>query len=627
MFDALVRFDPTLHGSPNQEDLDRGFESYCKQNIEGKNISDYSENTLRMYSKKELFIDVLVELHGILSRIDDGVTLSAMWDDGDEFGATVLVKGFIAEATAKLEDVAVDFCRQHEIPVDEGESAFDKSSGEGLWDFIGDIRDNWEVELERKIYVEELGEEPPKDLHSTTKIEHPDNADNEDDTIDPYDPQSLGMYVCGQLSEEGKIPDGIFDAIAPGGVGKIAKIDLSCTSVVNVDGLKPLANLEELDLNYSHSLMSVSGLSALSKLKYLNLAGCESLTNLHGLESLENLEELNISDCVSLEDVQALSGCTNLKKLDVSGKHRIEDLSCLAALQKLESVDLPFDNSLAVPETVQLLLDKNERVTILGLHLGKGNQWVLAGFYCDDGGWLDEIEISTIQSIPDELQSSSFAYSEVIAVNLPFREVGDTSEDDDSIALATSAVEGASKWAARYIYPYPQAQLLQQYSSGEELSDLSLDSSEKKVTGVLREIVELRKALDSVMFDYDRAIYSSGEMALLALGEKRRKFSNPRSSTEGSKERVNALVKAMENEVEYDTFESIWELIQNVKSEKGLPLADSIDAIALGLVAKHWHFFDDRFCILDKTAKVKPWNEGCEIFLAMPSTAKKQPPK
>ena len=53
MFDALLRFDSRLNGAPIQEGLNSMFESYCKQNKEGKNISDFSVNTLRMYSKKE----------------------------------------------------------------------------------------------------------------------------------------------------------------------------------------------------------------------------------------------------------------------------------------------------------------------------------------------------------------------------------------------------------------------------------------------------------------------------------------------------------------------------------------------------------------------------------------------
>jgi hypothetical protein len=140
---------------------------------------------------------------------------------------------------------------------------------------------------------------------------------------------------------------------ATGYLRKLAPLILDltgCTSLTNVDRLKDLENLQQLNLSSCTSLTNVDGLKDLENLQQLNLSECMSLTNVDGLKDLKNLQQLNLSGTINLfgtspTNVDALKGLKNLQQLNLFGAS-LTNVDALKDLENLQQLNLSSCTSL-----------------------------------------------------------------------------------------------------------------------------------------------------------------------------------------------------------------------------------------------------------------------------------------
>jgi hypothetical protein len=111
-----------------------------------------------------------------------------------------------------------------------------------------------------------------------------------------------------------------------------------CSNLPNVDALKGLTALKDLDLSDCKKLQNVDGLKGLTALQNLNLSACANLQNVDALKGLTALQDLNLSACANLPNVDALKGLTalyNLKLSACANLHNVDALNGLTALYNL----------------------------------------------------------------------------------------------------------------------------------------------------------------------------------------------------------------------------------------------------------------------------------------------------
>ena len=123
-----------------------------------------------------------------------------------------------------------------------------------------------------------------------------------------------------------------------------------CAKLQNVDGLRNLTSLVELDLRDCIKLQNVDGLRDLTALERINLECCTALQNVDGLKGLTSLEVLLLSNCTELKNVDGLKGLTSLSILDLRGCEKIPE----ADLRELRTAipnntNIVFPNGTTIP--------------------------------------------------------------------------------------------------------------------------------------------------------------------------------------------------------------------------------------------------------------------------------------
>ena len=113
----------------------------------------------------------------------------------------------------------------------------------------------------------------------------------------------------------------------------------------DIEQLKYMVNLRELDLPASSEITNLAPLTNLNQLQVLRMNDGDSIcsvTDLTPLASLTNLENLQLT-CMA-EDLSPLSGLTNLKVLSLRLPVTVDDISFLSNLTSLQSLNIQ-DNS------------------------------------------------------------------------------------------------------------------------------------------------------------------------------------------------------------------------------------------------------------------------------------------
>ncbi|MFK7769509.1 MAG: leucine-rich repeat domain-containing protein [Mariniblastus sp.] len=123
----------------------------------------------------------------------------------------------------------------------------------------------------------------------------------------------------------------------------------------NLDFLKGLTRLENLNLYQSEELVDIKGLAELPRLKELCLGyGCKNLNDFVVFNSLPELQLLEIKDCPSIESMRVFAVLTKLKKLNLAGCN-LQRLDGVENFAELEDLDLTGCTKLKNIEGVEQL--------------------------------------------------------------------------------------------------------------------------------------------------------------------------------------------------------------------------------------------------------------------------------
>jgi Leucine-rich repeat (LRR) protein len=112
---------------------------------------------------------------------------------------------------------------------------------------------------------------------------------------------------------------------------------LNLPDSVNLDNIKRITTIQDLDLNGNQYILSIDPISQLLGLKSLNLSGTQ-VTDLAPVRNLTELKELNLSD-TEIKDLSPLKYSSNLERLNIN-KTAVTDVSILAKLPGLKWLEM-----------------------------------------------------------------------------------------------------------------------------------------------------------------------------------------------------------------------------------------------------------------------------------------------
>ncbi len=126
------------------------------------------------------------------------------------------------------------------------------------------------------------------------------------------------------------------------GMASMADLDLSGNKISDISALSHLANLASLSLGNDieggeNSINDIEPLSNLRKLASLNLTSA-SLVDISPLRNITSLQQL-VLDHNKISNVNSLKGLARLTQLNLNN-NSIEDISALASVTNLETLDL-----------------------------------------------------------------------------------------------------------------------------------------------------------------------------------------------------------------------------------------------------------------------------------------------
>ena len=118
---------------------------------------------------------------------------------------------------------------------------------------------------------------------------------------------------------------------------------------VNIEGLKYLHNLEQLELSHIN-IYNISSISNLVSLKILTLYGLLEIKDISPIAGLKSLEKLYLMDLESVNDISAISNLKTLEYLKISNSRSyndisdsIDNLNPIFEITNLKILELPID--------------------------------------------------------------------------------------------------------------------------------------------------------------------------------------------------------------------------------------------------------------------------------------------
>ena len=130
-------------------------------------------------------------------------------------------------------------------------------------------------------------------------------------------------------------------------IPKLQTLDISRTSVQNLDFLKSVKTLRSLHAHGCSNLSDINGWIA--QLRHLDLELCYEL-EINVLKKLVHLEHLDVS-CTGLKSLKPISGLKNLQTLRVV---KCKKLPSVAELQKLTSATIIDTGKVGVKKTINI---------------------------------------------------------------------------------------------------------------------------------------------------------------------------------------------------------------------------------------------------------------------------------
>lgn len=142
-----------------------------------------------------------------------------------------------------------------------------------------------------------------------------------------------------------------------------------CSALQNVDGLKGLTKLDSLSLARCDGLQNLDGLKGLTTLRILRVGGSDrhkyprqglvTWKDVDALKGLTNLKDLELECWHDLQDLDGLKGLTKLIRLEVSHATHLKKLDALGALTALDHLDLHWCSDLTNVDVLKGLKQLN----------------------------------------------------------------------------------------------------------------------------------------------------------------------------------------------------------------------------------------------------------------------------
>ena len=122
----------------------------------------------------------------------------------------------------------------------------------------------------------------------------------------------------------------------------LIKLQVSSSKLTDLDGLKDLKKIRELDLDGCSSLIKLEQIKSLDQLTNLNFGMCEKIETIDFLSHLKNLTKVNLQGCFGIENLPSLDDLNNLRELNLNSTSiSMEDCGKLENLEQIMHLTFP----------------------------------------------------------------------------------------------------------------------------------------------------------------------------------------------------------------------------------------------------------------------------------------------
>ncbi len=151
-FDTLLSYEASRECA-DEDALNSVLEAFWEEHEDL--IDEYDGLRIRLYINGAGIETLCSMVYERMAKIDSGVSVRTMWDDGETIGVTVTTLGSTRSRSMDLSDAAQHFMNERGLEGDPDDvDDMSRIEQEGLWDYIYELRDGWIAEIEGEIRAE-----------------------------------------------------------------------------------------------------------------------------------------------------------------------------------------------------------------------------------------------------------------------------------------------------------------------------------------------------------------------------------------------------------------------------------------------------------------------------------------
>lgn len=151
-FDTLLSFEASSTCT-DEDALDSILDEFRQEHEQL--VDEFDGFRLRLRIDGQGIDSACSSVHERMATADPGVSVRAMWDDGETIGVTVTTLGSTRSRSMDLSDAAQQFMNERRLEGDPDDvDDMSRIEQEGLWDYIYELRDGWIAEIEGEIRAE-----------------------------------------------------------------------------------------------------------------------------------------------------------------------------------------------------------------------------------------------------------------------------------------------------------------------------------------------------------------------------------------------------------------------------------------------------------------------------------------
>ncbi len=145
--------------------------------------------------------------------------------------------------------------------------------------------------------------------------------------------RSLGLSGCSS---------DIFNALCNSGIALHSLVLYDCARITNIQCLKSITTLTDLQLRWSPNIRDLSSLKHLTNLTGLSVKWADDICDLSALANLTNLTSLDLSWCGSIMDARPLKTLTKLVTLNLGMCQELRFIPSMKHYRSLVTLDLTY---------------------------------------------------------------------------------------------------------------------------------------------------------------------------------------------------------------------------------------------------------------------------------------------